>query len=302
MKSLQYILPALLLSSSLMTGCKKEAKLTPSEKPEGVYNSHTLPQGNHPYDADIQQLYDKYGTMFLYKYVYNDLYFNISFLNGGTYDTATNKTTIGGYFDVPADQAYIGAQLDTLKAIWLNYYPDSLLKKGLPQKVFLVDSFYFAYPGPGRPLDNWPEFYEAYMGGDYILATFGGARIQSISPDEKYTLKGELNTFFLTFAHANGAVKRRPDFTALTDYSAITYLNYYSLGIIDYYNSTPEKDWDAYMKAIVSNSYATLTSPGNILDPSVDTTGLIRKKYDIVIAYFMSAFGVDLQAIGNAGS
>jgi hypothetical protein len=302
MKTIINILPVLLLSSCLITGCKKEAKLTPSEKPEDVYSGHTLPQGNHPYDADIRQLFDKYGTMFLYKYVYNDLFFNISSFDGGAYDTATNTTTRGGYFDVPADQAYIGAQLDTLKAIWLNYYPDSLLKKGLPQKVYLVDSFYFAYPGPGRPTDNYPDLLEAYLGGDYILATFGGARIQTISPEEKYTLKGALNSYFLAYAHARGAVKLSSDFTALTDYSAMTYSNYYSLGIIDYNNSTPEKDWDAYMMAIVSNSYAILTSPGNILDPAVDTKGVIRKKYDIMIAYFMSAFGVDLQAIGNAGS
>jgi len=37
------------------------------------------------------------------------------------------------------------------------------------------------------------------------------------------------------------------------------------------------------------------------LHPGVDTKGLIRKKYEIVIAYFKSTFGVDLQAIGDAG-
>ena len=56
------------------------------------------------------------------------------------------------------------------------------------------------------------------------------------------------------------------------------------------------------MTAIVSNSYATLTSPGNILDPAVDVNGLIRQRYDMMIAYFKTLFGVDLQAIGDAGS
>lgn len=303
MKNVLQILPVLLISSWLMTGCKKEAKLTPSEGLENIASEHSLPQGNHPYDADIKQLFDKYNTLFLYKYVPNDLYYNISYLSGGAYDTASNQTIRGGFFDVPADEAYIGMQLDLLKEIWLGYYPDSLLKKGLPQKVYLVDSFFNAYAGPGRPSDNYPTLFEAYTGGDYILATWGGARIQAMSPAERYTLKAAVNAAFLPIAHAKGAIKRSAAFTALTDFSAVTYSNYYKLGIIDYFSgNTPETDWDAYMKAIVSNSYATLTSPGNLLSPDVDTNGVIRKKYAIVIAYFQTTFGVDLQAIGNAGS
>jgi hypothetical protein len=107
-----------------MTGCRKEAKLTPTTDPEDVYSGHTLPQGNHPYDADIKQMFDKYQTLFLYKYVHHDLYYNVTNDIGGTYDTVSNTTTKAGYFDVPADQAYIGILLDTLKSLWLNYYPD----------------------------------------------------------------------------------------------------------------------------------------------------------------------------------
>lgn len=302
MKSILNILTVVTLSSWLVTGCKKEEKLTASTTPEPLYSGHTLPQGNHPYDADIAQLFQKYNTLFLYKYVPNDLYYNINAYLGGAYDSTKDSTTRGGYFDVPADQAYVGMQLDLLKEIWLNYYPDSLLKQGLPQKVYLVDSFFAAYPGPGKPIANMYSYNEVYTGGDYILATWGGARVQTISPSDKYVFKGMLNAAFLAFAHAKGVIKRSSSFTALTDYSAFNYGNYYDYGIIDYFRSTPDADWDAYVEAIVSNSYATLTSPGNILDPAVDTQGLIQEKYTIVIAYFKAAFGVDLQAIGNAGS
>jgi hypothetical protein len=299
MKTLVYI-PAVLLL--LTTGCKKEGKLTPSEQPEkGVYSDPSLPQGNHPYDADILQLFQKYSTFFLYKYIPNDLYFNINTYTGGTYDPATDKTTRGGYFDVPANEAYVGMQLDMLKDIWLKYYPDTLLKKGLPQKVYLLDSLYYAYPGPGKPVDNWPEMYDTYWGNDFIAVAWGGTRIQSITKAEKYTLKGTLNALFLTFAHKRGAVKRSTAFTSLTDYKAVTYTNYRDYGIIDFYRKSQEEDWNVFMETIVSNSYAALTAPGGVLHPGVDTKGVIRKKYDIVIAYFQSVFGVDLQAIGNAG-
>jgi hypothetical protein len=38
------------------------------------------------------------------------------------------------------------------------------------------------------------------------------------------------------------------------------------------------------------------------LSPDTDTKGVYRQKYDVVINYFKITFGVDLQAIGNAGS
>jgi len=304
MKRSTYLLTLVYLSSLLVTGCRKEAKLTPTTDPEDVYSEHTLPQGNHPYDADIKQLFDKYQSLFLYKYVPHDLYYNVTYEISGIYDTASDQTTKGGYFDVPADEAYIGPLLDTLKSIWLNYYPDSLLKKGLPPKVFLVDSFYFAYPGPGKPLDNYPIMADVYSGGDYILAARGGARIMNMTQADRYAFKGQLNAAFLAYAHKLGAVRPSTTWGALTDYASLNGLNYYELGAIyvDTYGNTPDKDWDSYMTAIVSNSYATLTSPGNILDPAVDVNGLIRQRYDMMIAYFKTLFGVDLQAIGDAGS
>jgi len=308
MKQLIYILTLALMSSLVTTGCKKEAKLTPTTTPEDIYGDPTLPQGNHPYDAEILQLFKNYHTLFLYKYQPKDLFYNVTDDIGGTYDTATDKITKPGWFAVPADQQYVGMQLDMLKEIWLNFYPDSLLRKGLPQKVYLLDSFYFAslpypYTAHGRPIDfiNLDYFGDGYVGGDHIIATWGGARITNIAKEDKYTLKARLNTSFLNFARAKGAIRLSTAFTAITDYSAVDYYNYYEMGVLDWTFDTPEKDWDGYVQAIVSNSYDTLTAAGNILDPSVDVNGAIRKKYDIILAYFQSTYGVDLQAIGNAG-
>jgi len=316
MQKLLYIL-VFALSSWMMTGCKKEAKLTPTTKPEDVYGDSTLPQGNHPYDAEIQQLFQKYRTLFLYKYKPGDLYYNVVENIEGTYDTAADMITKPGWFDVPANEQYVGRQLDLLKEIWLNYYPDSLLRKGLPQKVYLLDSFYrayypYPYKGPGKPsdyIDTDPAAIgDAYAGGDFIVATWGGARINDITKEDKYTLKGRLNASFLSFARKQGAVRISAAFTALTDYSTLTWGNYQDLGVLYYYYGgqylladTREKDWDKIIEAIVSNSYDVLTSSGNMLSPDTDTKGMYRKKYDVIINYFKTTFGVDLQAIGNAG-
>jgi hypothetical protein len=294
------IITALLFTICVAAGCKKEEKLTPSEEKEDVYGDHTLPQGNHAYDAEILQLFQKYNTLFLYKYVPNDLYYQLRDFTGGMYDPVKDSTTHYGYFDVPANEAWIGQQLNLLKDIWLKFYPDAVLKTMLPKKVFLLDSIYYALNGPGKPIDNFYESFSTYQGEDFFAVTWGGPRLNTITAAEKYDYKSTLNLLFLTTARQKGMVQRISAFTALTNYPAVTYVNHYELGVIDYYRRSPDADWDVFVETIVSNSYSKLTSPGGVLHSGVDTKGLIRKKYDIMIAYFLNTFGVDLQAIGNA--
>ncbi|MBO9635132.1 MAG: hypothetical protein J7578_18625, partial [Chitinophagaceae bacterium] len=144
--------------------------------------------------------------------------------------------------------------------------------------------------------------FNVYSGGDYMLVTWGSSRMDAMTPEERYTYKSDLNTLFLQRAHELNAVKTQPAFTALTDYSAVNSTNWRQLGLVDQGANTPQKDLDAYLKVIVSNSFAKATAPGGYLHPSFDVNGVIRKKYDIVISYFINAFGVDLQAIGNEGA
>lgn len=284
----------------MAAACKKEAALTPTEKPEDVYGDHTLPQGNHPYDADIVAFFKKYNTLILYKYKPNDLYHNQADWLGGAYDATTNKTR-GGLFDVPSEETYVGKQLDLMKEVMLKFYPDDFLLKGLPKKVFLVDSFFLADRGTGTPQYNLTENLFAYTGSDFLLFTYGGSRIETITQEEKNLLKGKVNTVWLSTLTERQIVKRQSAFHALTDYNNIDYWYPQDQGIIDYYKSTPEKDWNCFVETIVSKPYSELIAPGGELHPSFDTKGLIRKKYDILINYFRNAFGIDLQAIGNAG-
>lgn len=292
-------LSALLLLFLLAAGCKKEAALTATEEKENVYGDHTLPQGNHTYDADILQLFQKYNTLFLYKYVPHDLYYQLKDYTGGKYD-AVKDSTFYGYFDVPANENYIGQQLGLLKDTWLKFYPDVALKAMLPKKVFLLDSFFYAYTGKGKPIDNWPYLYDTYQGEDFFAVTWGGSRITSISAAERYSLKSTLNALFLKTARQKQIIVRSQAFSTVSNYTAATWSNYWELGLIDYYSRTPDTDWDAFVTMIVSNTYADLTAPGGYLSSSWDTKGLIRKKYDIMIAWFKTNWGIDLQAIGNA--
>lgn len=301
MKIIINLFTALVLTSILVTGCDKGEKLTPTDHPEDVKGDNTLPQGNHPYDAEILNLYKKYGTLFLYKYDSSDLYNSGLNYIAGLYEPAINRTTRVGLFDVPADENFVGQQLDMVKDLWLKYYPEALLKKGMPHKVYLVDSFFKAWPGPGKPSDNWPEPRNAFLGTDYFLVSWGSARLNTIADYEKYDIKSILNKGFLVLAHQRGLINRTSDFTASTNYGQLEYATYLEQGILDWTRKTPDADWDVYMETIVSNSYADLIAPGGVLNPAIDKKGVIRKKYNFMLAYFQTAFGVDLQAIGNAG-
>lgn len=301
MKTHNHIVTFLFIAVMLLTACKKEGALTPSEEPENVVGDHTLPQGNHPYDATILQLFQRYNSLFLYKYAPSDLYYNITTWSGGSYDPVKNETTRPGLFDVPADEDFVGMQLDLLKESWLKYYSDDLLKKGLPKKVILLDSIFYSGYGPGTPVEWLYYYYDAHDGGDYFAVSWGGPRVQNITAEEKYLFKGTMNSVFLRHIHRRNIIKHTSAFVAMTDYSAVTSWNYWEHGIINYKNGGAAEDWDYYVDAIVSNTYTTLTAPGNILDPATDTKGLYRKKYKAVIDYFQNELSIDLQAIGNAG-
>lgn len=58
--------------------------------------------------------------------------------------------------------------------------------------------------------------------------------------------------------------------------------------------------WDflCFINAITGQTKAELEA--TILSPAVDVKGLVRQKYDGLIRYYKTTYGVDLQAIGDA--
>lgn len=290
----------------LALSCKREDTLTPTG-PENVYGDATLPQGNHEYDARILELFQKYNTLFLYKYVPHDLYYNVTRWIGGVYDPV-NDTTYqvngnmdrNGYFDVPANEQYIGQQLDLLNEVWLQFYPDAYLKQCLPKKVFLLDSLYWSRSKKGRPTVNYCPVYE---GGDFVAVTWGGERITRITPEEKRLFADTVNTIFLSVAVKRGGADTPPAFSVVSNYQSPDIIqNYRALGIIEPNVRDAQADWFSFLKTIVTTPYSRLIAsngPGNVLHPSVDVNGLIRKKYDIAIAFFNEKHHFDLQEIGN---
>ena len=96
----------------LWAGCADEDALIPIGREEPFLH---LPQGNHDYDQQIMELYEKYGVSIFYKFEPKDVYQNWT---GGTWNELSQsiKTNESAkpYYYLPegTDWAY----LDTLLA------------------------------------------------------------------------------------------------------------------------------------------------------------------------------------------
>ena len=123
-----------------MASCYNEDKLIATADPENVYSEYTLPQGNHDYDEQIMRYYEKYGVLTLYKFRDKDFWWNSTSDIRWNYIPESNRTE-AGYEALPADTLYVKEQLGLLENKFFTYYPDSLLKRTLPQKFLLASMF-----------------------------------------------------------------------------------------------------------------------------------------------------------------
>ncbi|MDR1273050.1 MAG: putative zinc-binding metallopeptidase [Odoribacteraceae bacterium] len=307
MKNKINIITTLALAAAALFACSKEETIDHYTGPENVYGDHTLPQGNHDYDADIVAFYGKYNTLILYKYVPHDIYWNVTsnVVRPVTYDTLGNIAINGGHLDTPVDEAYVGEQLRLIREKFLSHYPEDFLVRMLPKKILLVRSF-VSLATTGVATNVAP-----FSGYDYLLFPYGGPEITTLTPAQVNDFKARASDVFIRRLVNNGKIERDPLFLSISNYSSTgTTAERPAKGFITPSATTPATDWEAYVNAIVTTPYATFVAPRGSLpvtsldrtgmfDPAYDTGGLIRKKYDAMIAYFEDVHGIDLQAIGD---
>jgi len=285
----------------LASACKKnEAPLTPTTEPEPGFK---LPQGNHNYDQRIMSYYNKWGTYVLYKFTKQDYTYQIS-----GYDTK--------YVAVPADTNYINQQLDLLESTFFKYYGDSTLRKYLPVKFFLCSSL--IYNNNGQQVNGYLlPFANGFLGGFESFAANGGN--STVLTLNKVAYRSDINFSFLKMMDLQFKIKQSTTFISLSDYvtafpttPVATQADRYKRGFLGTTSGITNAgdDWRSYIQAIVSNPYTFLTDPATtatdvthkgILSSVKDPTGIVRRKYDAMIAHYKTQYGIDLQVIGNGG-
>ncbi|MGN7824207.1 hypothetical protein ACTJJB_29050 [Chitinophaga sp. 22536] len=267
----------LLLAFILMTlmACRKEAILTsPAEVP-----GYTLPQGNHSYDDSIVQFYKKYNCYILYRFTHADFAYNYTNMRE---DSAFN-----------ANPAYIGYSLRFVYDQLILQYPDTFLQKTLPFKILLA-----SYIGKG------PERDAAGFASTVSTLTVGWAdsTLLNKTPAETKRLRGLLHRFYMERAYRVKGIDIPLAFQELVpfDYTTSNEANKYSMGIVGKVTGQSMNivtDYLDYIEMITSHSKAELEAA--FFNPSIDTKGMIKRKYEVMINYFANTFGTDLQAVGD---
>lgn len=268
-----YILPIVIMA---LMACQKEAKLTPGD----FESPYKLPQGNTAADDTIMAIHKKFGTYILYRFTQADYAYNLY-----------NNRPDSGF---SANPAYIDTALNFFKNQLITQYPESFLHKTMPYKVLLASYVTARYNFGLQPIGF------ASTSSMFAIGWADSTLVQ-LSPQETKKLRGKLHHYYWERAFRTGSVKIPETFAKLvTNYNLVTLSNRYQHGVVaDVFSPELNKGHDflAYIEIITGNSLAELEA--FYFKPSVDTKGLVRQKYNAIISYYKTEYGVDLQAIGN---
>lgn len=295
----------------LVSSCKKEEKLQPSEESQG----YILPQGNNEFDKTITNYFDKYGSYILYKFSDRDAYWTPSGWKNTRYNEATKAWTTG-FLVKPAEEQYIPAQLSLIQTCWFGYYSDAFLKAFLPAKILLcaaVDSSWLKYDFSTTPITilQLDKAVGAWFNFDNICVNYGSNAIENMTSLDSATFIYKVNNMFMKNIFGRNPIAPPADFVKVTSYTT-NFANqpaaYDAGAITNYYGAGAVQDWEEYILAMTGYPESVLnTSAPNttksfvgILHPTKDRFGKIRQRYDIVRNFFINNYNVDLQQIGNA--
>ena len=281
----------MLIWGVFLCSCSKDVALGPDVEFERDY---VLPQGGAP-DADerIVDLYEKYGSYFLYDFTVADLNWN-QVLNSTEY-----KLVLG-------EPKYALDMLNLLDEVWLKFYSEEL-KKNLPYRIFMADTIYTVSGNTDRPSvcvktgDN--SFAFGYMNEDTKNKTAA----------EKLELKNAVHPLFFNHLLARGAISIPEEFYKISDYSKKAsadpddadyarkrgfvanplYGNEWCTNVD--YQTKKLSQWDDLNYFLSSILRRTSEQWASDL-----TYPLVKQKYDILVDHFKKEYNLDLIKIGNA--
>lgn len=283
----------------MLIACDDESALRPSDKPENVYGDYMLPQGNHEYDTRIVNYFEKYNTVILYKFNEKEFWWNLTSDVRWKYDSVTNKTK-EGYEMVSADTLYVGEQLALIQDKFFTYFPDEFLNQNLPLKTLLVGGLKYVKDLSRYPTEADWSLVNVYSGYDYLCVNWANKDVKSMTPAQINQFKSDMCYTFLKRLFDAQIMPYSLEFVGVSNYSqSINQSTKYQYGFLDHMNKTMNADWLNYIRMCIENPYEKLIAEGGYLHSGIDTRGLIKKKYNIMIEHFKNTYNIDLQAIGN---
>lgn len=293
------IMLIIVLLGLILPGCKKKEVLEPSvSKIE-----YELPQGTNAFDTDLVNLYQNYGSYFLYKFN-PDIDFAWVPAAVGTDNLFSTRFSCE-----QADEAAVAKVLPFVQKNWLSLYPDTFLKRTLPFKVLLAKNLK-RLKNPSttdNTLSNTGltsgTFPNTILGYYHITISNFAPSFDGMTAAQKTLFKGDMHIEYWNYMFATGKVAMPTNFATVSNYAlTVSSSTMYANGFLDTraksQNNPQLYDLRTYVKAITNNPKTVLDN--TILKPTNDTKGLINQKYNLVVSYYKTVYNVDLQAIGDA--
>jgi hypothetical protein len=272
-KTPKYLLLLLLAGA----GCSKKAEIVP----DVITPLYTLPQGNHAYDNTILDFHRTYGCYLLYKFSERDFSWNI--------------TDNINYVADQGDEDYIAPALVALDQYLLKFYSSDFLKKALPYKIILSSRVRKVVAGaPQATLINSIS--------TVSQLTFGraGSSLATMTTPQLLVMRGDLNREFWRQAVVLKKINLPPAFVAATNYGEVYSFTKKNLGVFmasDESSQNVYGDFIQYIYLIATKTKAELDL-GQFL-PANDPAGRFKLKYNAIIDYYKSTYGIDLQLIAK---
>lgn len=261
---------------------------------------YVLPQGkNAEADQTILSLYEKYNTYFLYDFTEKD--FQWSQVNAGSLGDAAYR------FD-PIAPEKVSDLLEAIQKGWLDFYPETFLKKSLPFKVLLAEDV----QTQERTFDwstwdyviSWVNKPSRHIANQMALGNVSEPWAE-MSAFDKRSFKSYVQTDFLLYCVEQGLVEIPVEFYAVSDYTidmgwSATDKDARNAGFV--YDPFTDFEWsvdgtitksgdvNAFVASLVYRTDAQWED-----DLAYD---LVKRKYDILVSAFESA-GIDIKRIGN---
>lgn len=300
------------ISGMFLCACSKDVEIG---APIPIEVDYVLPQGNASTEANakIQQLYDNYGSYFLYAFTQKDFEW--------TPATSVGNSRIDSV--VLGDPAYVGDMLSFLDDVWLKFLPDDFKKhQGIPYRVLMADTIKQRRAGSGYPPGMEYLFFDYKVVGKSI--TFAGMNIslRTMTPAQKLAKKILLTGIIWNY-YINSKILDVPaDFYKVSNYAAAaptTPLNaanpanvtaYRTKGFLpNSYNAVTGGPFEWHNGAFSWTTAQTNDINSFIVNITQRTDAqlqpylvypLIQQKYDILVNHFKTKYNIDVRAIANA--
>ncbi|SIN66602.1 hypothetical protein [Chitinophaga niabensis] len=292
--------------------CKKDAE---PGAPIPIEVDYVLPQGNASTEANakIQQLYDNYGSYFLYVFTQKDFEW--------TQATSTGNSKIDSV--VLGNPAYVGDMLSFLDDIWLKFLPESFKKSsGVPYRVLMADTIKQRRSGTGWPPGMEFLYFDYKVVGKSITFAGMNSSLRTLTPAQKLAKKNLLTGVIWNY-YINSKILDVPaSFYNVSNYTVAAPalpLNAANPANVDAYrqkgflpngynavSGVPTEwhngtfSWTTARTNDINSFIFNLTQRTDAQLQSYLTYPLIKQKYDILVNHFKTKYNIDIRAIGNA--